>query len=65
MTGTATKLPPPPTVADLPDWPGEGTATRCELLDGVLRAMAPGSDTQNAIGMIGCSIASRLAATTS
>jgi Uma2 family endonuclease len=37
------------TVADFIDWPGDGTSTRYELVDGVLRAMAPGSDTHNTI----------------
>ncbi|MEW5962884.1 MAG: Uma2 family endonuclease [Pseudomonadota bacterium] len=49
MTGTATKLPPLLTVADFLDWPGDGTGTRYELVDGVLRAMAPGSDVHNTI----------------
>ena len=49
MTGTATKLPPLLTVAGFLDWPGDGTGTRYELVDGVLRAMAPGSDVHNTI----------------
>ena len=36
-------------VIDFIDWPGDGTSTRYELVDGVLRAMAPGSDTHNTI----------------
>lgn len=63
MTGTATKLPPLLTVADFLDWPGDGTGTRYELVDGVLRAMAPGSDTHNTILMtLGRLIGNHLAA---
>ncbi len=36
-------------VADFIDWPGDGMGTRYELIDGVLRAMAPGSDAHNTI----------------
>ena len=43
------KLPPLMTVADFLDWPGDGLGTRYELVDGVLRAMAPGSDTHGTI----------------
>ena len=45
----AVKLPPMMTVADFLDWPGDGTNTRYELVDGVLRAMAAASDTHNTI----------------
>lgn len=45
----ARKLPPLMTVEDFLAWPGDGTATRYELVDGVLRAMAP---TTNAHGII-------------
>jgi hypothetical protein len=45
----ARKLPPLMTVDDFLAWPGDGTATRYELVDGVLRAMAP---TTNAHGII-------------
>jgi Uma2 family endonuclease len=38
-------------VADFIDWPGDGTGTRYELIDGVLRAMAPGIDAHNTIIM--------------
>jgi Uma2 family endonuclease len=37
------------TVADFIDWTGDGTDTRYELVDGVLRAMAPRSDAHNTI----------------
>ncbi len=36
-------------VADFIEWPGDGMGTRYELIDGVLRAMAPGSDAHNTI----------------
>ena len=49
MTGAARKLPPMMDVADFLDWPGDGTDTRYELIDGVLRAMAPGSDANGTI----------------
>lgn len=45
----AVKLPAMMTVADFLDWPGDGTDTRYELVDGVLRAMAAASDTHNTI----------------
>jgi Uma2 family endonuclease len=45
----APKLPPLMTVDDFLAWPGDGTATRYELVDGGLRAMAP---TTNAHGII-------------
>lgn len=62
MTTAASKLPPMMTVADFLDWPGDGTGTRYELVDGVLRAMAPASDTQNTIVMtIGRLIGNHLA----
>ena len=43
------KLPPLMTVDDFLAWEGDGTPTRYELVDGVLRAMAPGT---NAHGII-------------
>lgn len=43
------QLPPLLTVADFLDWPGDGTGMRYELVDGVLRAMSPGSDAHNTI----------------
>lgn len=49
MTGATAKLPPMMTVADFIDWPGDGTDTRYELVDGVLRAMSPPSDTHGLI----------------
>ncbi|MFA5950706.1 MAG: Uma2 family endonuclease [Hyphomicrobium sp.] len=49
MNTAQLSLPPMMTVADFIDWPGDGTSTRYELVDGVLRAMAPGSDTHNTI----------------
>lgn len=51
MTTAQLKLPPMMTAADFIDWPGDGTSTRYELVDGVLRAMAPGSDAHNTIVM--------------
>ncbi len=44
-----TRLPPFMDVADFLAWPGDGTPTRYELVDGVLRAMAPAGDTHNRI----------------
>ncbi len=49
MTSVAPKLPPLMDVAEFLEWPGDGTATRYELVDGVLRAMAPPSDTHGTI----------------
>lgn len=49
MTNAARKLPSFMSVADFIAWPGDGTGTRYELVDGVLRAMAPASDTHNTI----------------
>ena len=49
VSGAQVRLPPLMTVGDFIDWPGDGTSTRYELVDGVLRAMAPGSDTHNTI----------------
>jgi Uma2 family endonuclease len=43
------QLPPLLTFADFVDWPGDGTGNRYELIDGVLRAMAPASDAHNRI----------------
>ena len=48
MTATV-KIPAMMTVSDFLDWPGDGTETRYELVDGVLRAMAAASDTHNTI----------------
>lgn len=49
MMGAVPKLPPLLDVADFIDWPGDGFGTRFELIDGVLRVMAPGSDAHNTI----------------
>jgi len=49
MSTAAVKLPPMMTVADFLDWPGDGTGTRYELVDGVLRAQDPASDTHGTI----------------
>jgi Uma2 family endonuclease len=45
---TGRKLPPLMTVDEFLAWPGDGTDTRYEVVDGVLRAMAP---TTNAHGI--------------
>ena len=42
-------LPPKMDVADFLDWPGDGTDTRYELIDGELRAMSPASHAHNTI----------------
>jgi Uma2 family endonuclease len=39
------------TVTDFVEWQGDGTDTRYELVDGVLRPMSPGSDAHNTIVM--------------
>lgn len=49
MTTTQRKLPPLMDIADFIAWPGDGAGTRYELIDGVPRAMAPGSDAHNTI----------------
>ena len=49
MPNAAVKVPPLMTVADFLDWVGNGTSTRYELVDGVLRAQDPASDTHNTI----------------
>ena len=49
MADAARKLPPLMTVAEFLEWPGDGTGTRYELVDGVLRAMAPASDNHGTI----------------
>ncbi len=43
------KLPPLMDVTEFIQWPGDGTPTRYELVDGVLRAMAPPSDAHGTI----------------
>jgi Uma2 family endonuclease len=45
----ARKLPPMMTVDDFLCWEGDGTDTRYELVDGVLRAMAPTANTHGII----------------
>ena len=40
----ARKLPPMMTVDDFLCWEGDGTDTRYELVDGVLRAMSPATN---------------------
>ena len=45
----AFKLPPPMTVDEFIAWPGDGTATKYELVDGALRAQDPASDTHGTI----------------
>lgn len=49
MTTAARKLPPLMTVEEFHAWPGNGTGTRYELVDGQLRAMAPASDVHGTI----------------
>ena len=49
MNVAPSRLPPLLTVADFIDWPVDGTDMRYELVDGVLRAMAPASDTHATI----------------
>jgi Uma2 family endonuclease len=61
MTQTQRRLPPLMDIADFIDWPGDGSDTRYELVDGVLRAMAPGSDVHNTIVMtLGVLVANQL-----
>jgi len=43
------RLPPPMTVEEFWAWPGDGTSTRYELVEGQLRAMAPTSGTHGTI----------------
>ncbi len=61
MVTTQRKPPPLMDVADFIDWPGDGSDMRYELIDGVPRAMAPGSDTHNTIVMaLGVMLANQL-----
>ena len=53
---TAVKFPAMMTVADFLDWPGDGTETRYERVDGVLRAMAAASGTHNTTDMTFCAL---------
>src|SRR5215470_16262917 len=43
MPNTLRKPPPSMTVAEFLDWPGDGTGRKCELIDGEVRVMSPGS----------------------
>lgn len=49
MNALAHPAPAAMTVAEFHDWPGDGTATKYELVDGQLRAMAPASVTHGTI----------------
>lgn len=49
MTTARKSAPPPTTVAEFLDWPGDGTAKRYQLFDGEVHAMAPASGTQSLI----------------
>ena len=49
MSQAAQKLPTLMTVAEFLDWPGDGTGVVCELVDGVVRAQDPASDTHGTI----------------
>jgi len=55
------RKPPPMTVADFLDWPGDGSGHKFQLVDGELRAMSPGSATHGTIQMtLGRLIGNRL-----
>jgi len=45
MPNTLRKPPPRMTVAEFLDWPGDGTGRKCQLIDGEVRVMSPGSPT--------------------
>jgi hypothetical protein len=49
MAEAARKLPPLMTAAEFHEWPGDGTGTHLELVEGVLRATAPASDAHGTI----------------
>ncbi len=49
MTGAVQKLPPLMDVDEFYAWPGDGTGTRYELVDGTLRAQDAASDTHGTI----------------
>jgi Uma2 family endonuclease len=49
MSSAALKVPPMMTTAEFHEWAGDGTGTRYELVDGLLRAMAPASDAHGTI----------------
>ena len=57
MADAALKLPPPMTVAEFVDWPGDVPGLSYELVDGVPRAMAPARDVH---GTIHTNLASRI-----
>ena len=55
------KSPPLMTVAEFLEWPGDGTDTRYELVEGELRAMAPASGTHGTIhGRLSAAIVAHL-----
>ena len=63
MTGTATRNHPPlMTVDEFIKWPGDGTGTRYELVNGELRAQDPASDAHGTIHPISGSCRSCLIA---
>ncbi len=45
MPNTLRKPPPSMSVAEFLDWPGDGTGRKCQLIDGEVRVMSPGSPT--------------------
>ena len=64
MPDTLRKPPPPMTVADFLDWPGDGSGHKFQLVDGEVRAMSPGSVTHGRLQatlarLIGNSLADR------
>jgi Uma2 family endonuclease len=55
------RKPPPMTVGDFLDWPGDGSGRKFQLVDGELRGMSPGSATHGTIQMaLGRLIGNRL-----
>lgn len=51
MQDALTKPPPTMTVVEFLGWPGDGTGRTFQLVDGVLRAVSPGSATHGTIQM--------------
>ena len=49
MSGAAPRVPLPRTTAEFLNWPGDGRAKHYQLVDGEVRAMAPGSTTHGTI----------------
>jgi Uma2 family endonuclease len=49
MLNTLRKPPPSMTVAEFLAWPGDGTGRKCQLIDGEVRVMSPGSTTHGRI----------------